>query len=518
MFFRYRCVMKNKIQERFIFSTAVLLFVAAAFILLTATSNNQLLDAPDALLGISSRIVFYMVAGVALALSAFLLLGRNPKPKLLAVAWLSCNFLVYHIATSVYHEPNLFACLGNLVVWMPVQPKILNVVAWLLLGWMLLGSGSLLIWGSTRQQTRSIGTVIVVSAIIGQRASAAGFNVEGLIVSEQYAGGNRVPVACRTNTFRVMVNGCEWFVHIDAPHEFFDYQESSFHDGHVYTVVSREQRWRRESVAGETKAVNSADASILAGPVPARSGNTLTPVLWQAFASACYLDDRERKAGGGRLTLAPSFRENLPFSPPVPANVDRDATEPRLPIQIVFFDDGYVRGTTQGDIRRAPPFEGGFTNAIFRVTAFTNAGEWRIPRQIVLQEYGPEPRATGSEQVRLERKYEVIVTTAGTNVPGAVFDLRLPAAGLTYIADYRFTNEGGTFPNVNYTATNWLTTAEVERLGEFRNWRAASKSYEASSTPKGMRVLLLLALLVSTAVFTLIFIIPRSSQNKNTNK
>lgn len=150
--------MNKRIQDGFIFSAAVALFMTAAFILLSATSKAAILDGPDPLLILSYRKVFYVAAGLELALSAFLLLARDAQTKLMLMAWLAGGFLVYDIGMAYYHEANLFVCLGNLFDWVTVPPRILNGIAYVVLGWLLLGSFGLLAWGwiSGRKSTRSV--------------------------------------------------------------------------------------------------------------------------------------------------------------------------------------------------------------------------------------------------------------------------------------------------------------------------------------------------------------------------
>ena len=147
----------KRIQEWFVFSAAVLLFVTAACVLLGATSNVSLLDRADPILPLPSRLLFGLVGGLELALSAYLLLGRDMLKKLLLVAWLAACALVYHFGLASSGEANLLVCLGNLTDRIPVRPNTLNWIVPGTLGWLLLGSGVLLVvdWVARRKHVPS---------------------------------------------------------------------------------------------------------------------------------------------------------------------------------------------------------------------------------------------------------------------------------------------------------------------------------------------------------------------------
>jgi hypothetical protein len=139
--------MNTKIHAYFVFSSAVILFVTGAAKLFSALGAAQALDQPDSLLSLSHRHIFMIMGGLELGLSAFLLMSRNPKMQLALVAWLATNLLVYRIGLWWISAPDLCNCLGNLNQYLPVSPRILNVAALTALGWLLVGSYTLMITG-----------------------------------------------------------------------------------------------------------------------------------------------------------------------------------------------------------------------------------------------------------------------------------------------------------------------------------------------------------------------------------
>ena len=135
----------RNIREYFILSVAIILFVTAAARLLGATSSAHILARLDPMLFISKREVFRLAAVMELSVSAYLLTGRNHKMKLALIAGLSAFDLIYRVVLQLIGAPNLFSCLGNLTELIPISPRILDRLTVAMLGWMLIGSYTLLI-------------------------------------------------------------------------------------------------------------------------------------------------------------------------------------------------------------------------------------------------------------------------------------------------------------------------------------------------------------------------------------
>lgn len=138
--------MNRKIQDNFIYSAVVILFVTAAAKIFSATGTVQALSYPDPLLPLPHRQVFYMVGGIELIISAFLLMkNEGQRIKLTLIAWLATNFLIYRAGLWWSSAPNLCDCLGNLNEKLPISPRTINFVMLAVLVWLLLGSYLLLI-------------------------------------------------------------------------------------------------------------------------------------------------------------------------------------------------------------------------------------------------------------------------------------------------------------------------------------------------------------------------------------
>jgi hypothetical protein len=141
-----RTPMNRKIQDSFIYSVAVILFVTASAKIFTATSKAQALRYPDWLFTLSNRNLFYVTGGIELAISVFLLMKNGgQRIKLALIAWLSTLFLAYRAGFWWQGVPNLCDCLGNLNQKLPVSPRTVNFVMLAVLIWLFVGSYLLLI-------------------------------------------------------------------------------------------------------------------------------------------------------------------------------------------------------------------------------------------------------------------------------------------------------------------------------------------------------------------------------------
>jgi hypothetical protein len=134
----------GNIREYFILSVAIILFITAAAKLLAAISSAHILARLDPMLFLSNREVFRLAAAIELSVSAYLLMGRNHTMKLALIAGLSAIYLIYRVGLQLVGAPNLFSCLGNLTEVISISPRILDRLTVAMLGWMLIGSYTLL--------------------------------------------------------------------------------------------------------------------------------------------------------------------------------------------------------------------------------------------------------------------------------------------------------------------------------------------------------------------------------------
>jgi len=132
--------MIRRIEDGYIYSTAVILFVTAMIKFTSAAGNAPILDWLDSLLPLTNRTSFILAGVMEVGLSTFLFLGNERPVKISVIAWLSLVYLIYRLGLLWAGFPNICSCLGNLNERFPISPAIENTIAWTLLVWLLIGS------------------------------------------------------------------------------------------------------------------------------------------------------------------------------------------------------------------------------------------------------------------------------------------------------------------------------------------------------------------------------------------
>jgi hypothetical protein len=112
----------------------------------SAIGPARALDTADPLIGISFRQLMLLVGLAELLISFFCLFTHRRRFSLLAVAWLSTNFLVYRIGLWFigWHRP--CGCMGNLTDLLHLSPRVADNIMKGVLAFLLLGSYGILYW------------------------------------------------------------------------------------------------------------------------------------------------------------------------------------------------------------------------------------------------------------------------------------------------------------------------------------------------------------------------------------
>src|SRR6266478_9700211 len=85
----------------YIRSVELLLLVTGPAKLYSATGTAKVLDIPEALLPMSIRQALWLTGLIEVVIAAYLFFGKTEKIKLVCVAWLGGNFLLYRIAAAL---------------------------------------------------------------------------------------------------------------------------------------------------------------------------------------------------------------------------------------------------------------------------------------------------------------------------------------------------------------------------------------------------------------------------------
>ena len=142
-------------------------------------------------------------------------------------------------------------------------------------------------------------------------------------------------------------------------------------------------------------------------------------------------------------------------------------TVPRLPLEVTYLNPGAkwertvvnnVVTTNEVLVPYAPPYDKGFKNGQYRVTAQTNIGDLTLPLEFRFDELVP----AGGGAVRAVRTVSGKVHTLYSYCPKK--DLRLTFAPNSAVTDERIrTNPDRRFSD-GYRASRWLTTNEAVAL------------------------------------------------------
>ncbi len=112
----------------------------------SAIGPARALDAADPLLRLPFRELLLLVGLAELFIAFFCLLTDSRRFSLLAVAWLSTNFLVYRLGLWFigWHRP--CACMGNLSDMLHLSPRAADNIMKGVLAYLLVGSYAILLW------------------------------------------------------------------------------------------------------------------------------------------------------------------------------------------------------------------------------------------------------------------------------------------------------------------------------------------------------------------------------------
>jgi hypothetical protein len=130
--------------------TLVLTGLAKAF---SAIGAARALDTADPLIGIPFRQLMLLVGLVELFIAFFCLFTDKRRLSLLAVAWISTNFLVYRLGLWFigWHRP--CGCMGSLSDMLHLSPRAADNIMMGVLAYLLIGSYALLFaqWRAARR-------------------------------------------------------------------------------------------------------------------------------------------------------------------------------------------------------------------------------------------------------------------------------------------------------------------------------------------------------------------------------
>ena len=335
------------------------------------------------------------------------------------------------------------------------------------------------------------------------------FEAEGQIVYKDIRSDQDIRE--RKARFNVAVDGCRWLIKTWDPASTltngiaynevgFDgtniYSVTAFDTNHIVTLSVRDPAGGGASLqvpSSLSKSVNNATAVVLPGafPIPTKVDLFVVPV-WLAFASGCYLENATNSSLQPPYAMGPFIDAAKYF---VKAEWSWLAAESSFPGRVTYFHDGTLYGT-RGPMPQAPPYDRGYTGAVYEVVSSTSIGASQVPREFTLTSLSPAPAGKTSTDLRVNSIFVGIAERVSTSSASGVSIPALP--GKTYVRDRRV-NDSDKSGHL-YLASNRVWLSEEQARKQARNLHG-----QATAPPKhGSRVIVASVLLVMTLIFVLV--------------
>ena len=273
------------------------------------------------------------------------------------------------------------------------------------------------------------------------------FQVTGVLEKERLFNG-KITQQYPVSEFRIYVDGCNWYIYVKPGGTWEDGQLEMAYDGEYIRGIG---------TGGSLTSI----AGIYNGNTPPILTENRLPLLWTAFAAGCYL--REAALTGKLLPPEEMTRT------PIPARVDWMDTGDNLPARIIYFDDGTNR--MQGKpVPHPPPFDKGYTNAVYKVTEYTNIGRLKLPLRFEFDQFFPRGvHIVSSNDISVGLHLEGKVLTAAARCDVQSFTPALPSSGI-HVADGRFLVPEVASTYFRYRTNRWLSKSEVTAVPGFTNY------------------------------------------------
>lgn len=312
-------------------------------------------------------------------------------------------------------------------------------------------------------------------------SSGAAFAVRGSYISRTFGASTNVLRSSKTGSFEMSVKGCQWFLRLEpsGADKLGPVEVGTGEEGDVRMLIRCKLS---EELLARSPDINR-EIGVLE-PFPNALGRTqpVAVTLWWAYASHCYLGtnglDRVRPL------FLPEAEENFLYytGHTVAAKIERSPQAPFAPLRTAFLDDGLHRfwekpqfaevGLPFQTQKRRKPFDRGFTNVLFTVSAVQVVGGYHVPQECTLDEYKPLPSKllNGSAGLAHTRRIEIMATDCSPQPFATSFS---PAIGgrITF-DDHRFAEGDPPLRNIDFMPgtydQKWLSKEQVKTSPEYR--------------------------------------------------
>jgi len=299
--------------------------------------------------------------------------------------------------------------------------------------------------------------------------------------------------------FYVEVVGQKYKIRMEESNRPDWYYEYAF-DKHEMRTLHHVKRTPRDS---STNASPVFPARIEEREIPANDG-TRAQFIWLAMASSRFFAGRTNEQMLPIWSPEDPQIRRQPFS--MLTFVETIRESPALPAKVSFINDGFYR--SYNPVKKAldveplsPPYDKGYTNAIYQVLAVTNTSTQTLPAHFVFAVYSSP---IGAGEVPFER---VLIRGVTSQVSDAAPEKAEIAGfdGLASVADYRIhgaVRRSGRVSEYKYAAypvtnANWLNSTQLQATRSRVERRLEQKLAKAGN---GNRKVVLTAVFVLSLV------------------
>jgi hypothetical protein len=292
------------------------------------------------------------------------------------------------------------------------------------------------------------------------------------IFYDAYASGNTNATRRFTCTFSVVIQECGyWQIALKLSNTEAD--EIRFGCAGDAIYMSRFLKSKAKQVEERTgkHPLNTGICTVAPGPVPYEFDVEEVTILWYAFASKCFLEERERK----RIRTLPLLLVESPTAATAihlfPAEMDsiwtRCSASPFVLLYLNQRSDGYSRFWVDSDNgpmlgppakRKYPGAAGaGFSAFEFKADELFQQDGLTLPKKLHFDWY--EPQNNAGRTIYRQFKFQV---TNSFKSQSKSFIPEVP--GIATVADMRFFNRSPAAVQVLYVVTNeWLGLDQVKQ-------------------------------------------------------
>jgi hypothetical protein len=129
------------IQRRFCNSVSILLCLTALAKIITIVQHRRFLDIPDGVFKpVTNQDTMALAATLEILTAVFMFVRRERLSAMVACSWLVGIFVVYRMLGKILYVQQRCPCLGGVLDWTGISPKVLDTIPVALLWYFGVGS------------------------------------------------------------------------------------------------------------------------------------------------------------------------------------------------------------------------------------------------------------------------------------------------------------------------------------------------------------------------------------------